>query len=75
MPTYVLRCDDCGFRVAECFLTMKEREKAYCHECGAADGLGNDYERMDTTNFSLKGHWPGKDLSLETKLLKDGESM
>ena len=76
MPNYSLICSECGFRVADCFLTMREREDAFCTECGCADSLENDYSRPHGANFQLKGNnWPGKNLSLETKLLKDGESM
>ena len=75
MPTYVLVCSECGFRVAECLLTMKERAEAFCTECGCADSLTNDYSRQTTSHFQLKGQWPGKLHTLENKLLKDGESM
>ncbi len=75
MPNYSLVCHYCNAKVADCFMTMIERENAFCRECGGADSLENDYSRPHGANFQLKGHWPGKDLSLETKLLKDGESM
>ena len=69
MPAYLLQCSECGEKYPETICSMTERTSRRCIVCQGA--LQNDYSRQRTTNFQLKGSWPGKDLTLEGKILKD----
>lgn len=73
MPCYVLVCLECDRPLAEAVMSMQEREEARCPDDGCGGKLTNDYSRMRTTNFTLKGGgWPSKELALENQILKEG---
>ena len=70
MPAYVLICEDCGNKLEEVVCSVADRDTLSCEVC--TGHLTNDYSRMATSNFQLKGmDWPGKQIALEGQILRD----
>lgn len=71
MPLYALVCTKCGRQLPETVMTIPQREKARCPDKKCRGKLTNDYGRHETSNFALKGEFPGKSIKLENQIMRE----
>ena len=72
MPLYACVCTKCDRPLEEFVATVSQRERMRCPDPKCQGKLTNDYSRIKTSNFSLKGsNWPGKQIALEGQIMKN----